>query len=261
LGVLAAVLLAAVRQVRVWLQGLVVLLIVIAVLVAGARAGWVSLAVVLMYWTALQVRAHGKRLLPVLALTVAGSAGLAGVLYFNDAQFAGRVDRTLLLVQGDRAAVDTALAFRLPIWETAARMAWAHPLNGVGVRGFRDAYPAYASAEDRWVQQRADRSSGANHPHQLVLEVWCETGLIGLLLWLLAATRLFAGWRKADQAQRMLAWGPAIALVAMCFPINTHLAFYSSFWGTVLFWLLAVYCASIRAHSAATPLNRPAANN
>ena len=38
------------------------------------------------------------------------------------------------------------------------------------------------------------------------------------------------------------------ALVAMCFPINTHLAFYSgSWWGLFFWWLLSLYIAALYA--------------
>jgi hypothetical protein len=31
----------------------------------------------------------------------------------------------------------------------------------------------------------------------------------------------------------------------MCFPLNTHLAFYSAWWGLLFWWLLALYCAAL----------------
>jgi hypothetical protein len=31
----------------------------------------------------------------------------------------------------------------------------------------------------------------------------------------------------------------------MCFPLNTHLAFYSSFWGLLFWWLLAAFAATL----------------
>lgn len=245
LGALAALPLALLLRRRIALQIMVVGLIGAAVLVAGARAGWISLALVLLWWLLRLSREAGRRPWPVLLLTTVAGLGLATTLYVNDAQFAGRVDRTLLLAGGEREAVDTALAFRLPIWETAGRMALAHPFNGVGVRGFRYAYPEHAAADDRWVLLHQGRM-GASHPHQIVLELLCETGLPGLLLWLAATLLLLRAWRQASAAQRSLAFGAAAALLAMCFPLNTHLAFYSSFWGTLLFWLLALYCVAIR---------------
>jgi len=31
----------------------------------------------------------------------------------------------------------------------------------------------------------------------------------------------------------------------MLFPVNTHLAFYSAWWGLVFAWLLGLWCASL----------------
>jgi hypothetical protein len=45
----------------------------------------------------------------------------------------------------------------------------------------------------------------------------------------------------------MRARAPALALIAMCFPLNTHLAFYSAWWGLLFWWLLALYCAALGA--------------
>jgi hypothetical protein len=36
----------------------------------------------------------------------------------------------------------------------------------------------------------------------------------------------------------------------MCFPLNTHLAFYSAWWGLLFWWLLAAYCAALGARDA-----------
>ena len=51
-----------------------------------------------------------------------------------------RMQRSLLALQGSEQALDEASAGRLRIWGTALRMSAAHPINGVGVRGF----PGYA---------------------------------------------------------------------------------------------------------------------
>jgi len=51
----------------------------------------------------------------------------------------------------------------------------------------------------------------------------------------------------ADASARSRAFAPALALVAMCFPLNTHLAFYSAWWGLLFWWLLALYCAALSA--------------
>ena len=88
------------------------------------------------------------------------------------------------------------------------------------------------------------------HAHQIVLEVWTETGVIGLLCWLGGFGFLLRCWQRApaELREQALPWG--IALVSMCFPLNTHLAFYSNFWGVLFWWLLAVFAAQLSTRSA-----------
>jgi len=124
-------------------------------------------------------------------------------------------------------------------------MGAAHPLNGVGVRGFRYAYAAYAEPGDFFVDPVTHE--GASHAHQLLLELFSETGLIGVLAWLIGAWFAIRAWRRADAAARWRALAPGLALVAMCFPLNTHLAFYSAWWGLLFWWLLALYCAALQS--------------
>jgi hypothetical protein len=37
----------------------------------------------------------------------------------------------------------------------------------------------------------------------------------------------------------------SVALAVMVFPFNTHLAFYSAWWGLLFWWLLALWCAAL----------------
>jgi O-antigen ligase len=122
-------------------------------------------------------------------------------------------------------------------------MGSAHPVNGVGVRGFRVAYADHAAADDPWL--RPEQGGAALHPHQVLLELFAETGVPGLLAWLLAAAVAIRAWRLADPATRERALAPALALAAMLFPLNTHFAFYSSFWGLLFWWLLALYATAL----------------
>jgi O-antigen ligase len=163
----------------------------------------------------------------------------------DSAAFAARVQRTLLVLGGSAHDVDEASAGRLRIWSTALRMTAAHPVAGVGVRGFRYAYPSFAAPGDPFVDTKTDE--GAFHAHQIVLEVLSETGAIGLLFWMVGAYFAIRAWRRADVEARERAFAPALALAVMCFPLNTHLAFYSAWWGLLFWWLLALYCAALMA--------------
>ena len=75
----------------------------------------------------------------------------------------------------------------------------AHPLTGVGVRGFRYAYPAYAAPKDTFVDTASD--TGASHAHQIVLEVLSETGVVGLVFWIAGVVFAVRAWLRADAAR------------------------------------------------------------
>ncbi|HRQ65605.1 MAG TPA: O-antigen ligase family protein [Xanthomonadaceae bacterium] len=216
-----------------------------AIMLAGSRAAWVSYALVLL---ALIWRSAPSALLAlrngILVTLAVGVMMLTA--YQGSERFALRMDRTAALLAGTAEDVDTALAGRLPIWRTALVMAAANPVSGVGVRGFRRAYPEYAAADDPWVGWNGDPGEGAFHAHQIVLEIIAETGFLGLALWLWGAWLAIVAWSRSHAEVRRDAFPVALALAVMVFPINTHLAFYSSFWGLTLWWLLALYVAALR---------------
>ena len=224
-----------------WQAGLALLLIGSAVILAGTRSAWIMLLLVIAtlgyaHWGA---RRAGFALLAVIAL---GSV-IGTVAYHSSESFAGRIERSRAVFSGDRAGLDHALAYRLPIWENAWRMTAAHPINGVGVRAYRDAYPDYAEPDDRWLG--FFEGKGAAHAHNIVLELLSETGLLGLLIWCLVIGWLWRRARRVDlaiSASSRSAW--SAALIAMLFPLNTHYAVYSSEWGGLLLVLAAGWLAS-----------------
>ncbi len=211
----------------------------VVILLAGSRASWLVFGLVLAVsgWR----RFGGKRLL----LSLFAGITLISVLAFSfSPQFASRIQRSMAVLSGDTAGLDEALSGRLSIWRAASSMIADHPINGVGVRGFRDEYVHYARADDRWLSHG---EGGALHAHQIVLEVLSETGMIGLLLWLMGLALATRAWRWAMPESRKRAAVPALALGVAVFPLNTHLAFYSTFWGGVFLLLLALFAGSLFA--------------
>ncbi|SBV38119.1 conserved membrane hypothetical protein [uncultured Stenotrophomonas sp.] len=210
----------------------------IAILLAGSRASWITYALVLLF--------TGWRLLGARWMVLAMLAAVLGVaaLGTGSTQVRERIAATLPALSGKAADINAASAGRGRIWSGALCMVREHPVNGVGVRGFRDAWPECDPAHG----QGAEWGDGpALHAHQLVLEILSETGLLGLSLWLMGAAMAWRAWRYADVAARERARPAALALLVTVFPLNTHLAFHSAFWGGVLLLLAALYAGALTA--------------
>lgn len=210
----------------------------LVVLLAGSRASWITYGLVLLFsgWRVL----GWKRL---LALFGFGAVVLAGLVLVSP-QVQQRVERTLQAATADQEGVDTALSGRTRIWGAAACMIREHPFNGVGARGFRDAFPACDPEPGRMA---AWGGGPALHAHQVALEVLSETGGIGLLLWLAGVAMAWRAWRYAGEYARERARPAMLALAVTLFPVNTHLAFYSTFWGGLTLMLAALYAGSLLA--------------
>lgn len=210
----------------------------VVVLLAGARAAWLTFALVLVFsgWRLL----GWKKLLGVFAF---GALSLV-VLALASPQFGERIERSAQLLAADESGVDVALSGRAQIWRAASCMVREHPVNGVGARNFRNAFPECdpsPEATPAWGE------GPALHAHQIVLEVASETGLIGLLLWLAGAALAIRAWRYATLQARDRARPAMLALAVTVFPLNTHLAFYSTFWGGLTLLLAALYAGSLLA--------------
>jgi O-antigen ligase len=210
----------------------------VVILLTGSRASWITYALVLAVsgWRLL----GGKRLLAVFA---AGAVVLLA-LGLASPQVRERLERTTHALRADTQGVDAALSGRARIWGAATCMVRAHPINGVGARGFRQAFPA---CDPDPANPPAWGAGPALHAHQIVLEILSETGAFGLLLWIAGAALAWRAWRYADEASREQARPAMLALGATVFPLNTHLAFYSTFWGGLTLLLAALYAGSLLA--------------
>jgi O-antigen ligase len=108
----------------------------------------------------------------------------------------------------------------------------ANPINGIGTRGYRHVYAEYAEADDYWI---VGGRRGQNHPHLQLLEIGVETGLIGLIGFLCIYLFFVREFFQEARFSMKALW--VLALLVAWFPLNTHLAFYGSYWSSFA-WLL-----------------------
>lgn len=236
----------------VWVQVLTFVATTFVIISAGSRAAWVAfLCVIAAYAILFWARRRKFPWKPVSLCLVLGVAiGTLG--YQVSRPFQLRVDQTFTEMK--RPFQIGSLSHRAWIWRGGWNMFRAHPVNGVGARGFRYAYAEYADANDPYLAGVPPILP--THSHQMLLEVATETGLIGLAgLFALIGVLVHAGWRASARAQRyMLPF--ALALTAVYFPLNTHWAIYGAHLSQVLWFMIALYFAARAAGSAAEP--RPA---
>lgn len=140
------------------------LLSALAVGLSFSRAGWLTLiaqVVMVAFFSRWRWRLIG-------AAAVVAAAGFAG---------SGRV-RERILVELDPGSPANTVVLRLSLWKSTLNMLAHRPLFGGGLSGFKTS-----------IQPYRDPAYHENqiYPHNLLLNFWSETGLLGLLafLWLM----------------------------------------------------------------------------
>ena len=99
---------------------------------------------------------------------------------------------------------------RVDLWQATLHMLRDHPIFGGGLFGFAKTIQAYRGGvyEENLI-----------YPHNIVLNMWTETGLLGLVsfVWLLVQTFRVSwrGWTSGPQAWRAIQLGIVLAMVAV----------------------------------------------
>jgi O-antigen ligase len=191
-----------------WLAGLVLL---VTLFLTYSRGAWAAIAIGALLILVLVFRRGREVAVAVVVLAVA--AGLIG---------------GPKLVHALRAGHANTVQTRLDLWRSSVRMLRDHPLIGVGPDNFLHYY-APTRRQDLWQRICApglgymEPGAGAepclSHPHNVVLDFWLGTGILGLLafLWLqLSFWRMAAhAWRRwRDTPNGALALGAMAAMVA-----------------------------------------------
>ncbi len=185
-----------VRRQTPWLmRGLCVLaggLAVTAIVYSHSRGGFIGLVVAMGVWIFLE---RSRRM---SSLITAGVLAIALVL-FAPSTFWQR-NETVTDFHEDASAMGRVYA-----WEVASKMSTDNPLVGVGLGGFRYAWPLYAPPE----------ATTAYVAHNVYLDVVGELGFVGLLLFLIFTGGAAGGAFSASRS-RTNAWLANGIAAAVC---------------------------------------------
>ncbi len=238
------------REWAPWAWAVSFTLVLGAVLISGMRAGWLTMAVVLLTYVLLMFQRENRELrrmmlsVPLLAVLILSFS------YFASPLFQQRIESTRAAYLDEGAELDEATSNRLPIFTTAWNMYVHHPVNGVGVRAFPVAYMVYAAEDDIHIR-KSGGVSGATHAHNVVLEVMADTGTIGLLGLLLGAVLALRWWWRGSPAQRQDSFPFLLAVLLILFPLNSHFAIYGTYTSSLLWFLLGLWASTSRPALAA----------
>jgi len=133
---------------------------------------------------------------------------------------------------------------RVQIWETGLRIVKDNWVNGIGVRGFRYIdQNLYIHDKDPVISKHASIST---HSHQITLEILIETGVIGIigfiLFWVLLVRYYVMGWHNYKYRENLF-W--LIPVMVATFPLNMHKSFYGHFSSIIIWILVSIAVANI----------------
>ncbi len=214
------------------------------ILMTFKRSAWVMLLIGVAYLLIFFISKRGVlkslvsiRLILILFFTVS-------VALLSGSILSDRLSKNLGFFSGDLEQVDVASNHRISLWKTGYEMFKDKPLLGIGPRGFRHAYLEYAEVDNYWLQ---DGRRGQTHPHSNIVEVFVETGVLGFLGYLCFYGFFVVRFFREKYFTDALAWSLTV-LIVWC-PLNTHLAFYGSYWSSFAWMLIAISLASFRLQS------------
>ena len=155
-----------------------------------------------------------------------------------------RVESLSGLWSGDREKFERAVTYRLSIWETALNMWSTHWLNGVGPRGFQYAYTKHNPERDYYLLHGGSHGS-ARTPHLQLLEIAVETGVIGLLGYVVLATVFLRSLVRLDRTSFRSVFPFALMMIVALFPFSGHMAFYGVRATGLIWWIIIVNASAL----------------
>lgn len=148
--------------------------LVLALFLTRSYTVWVAVSVTLCFFL-LFYKKTSFSWRKKMALILLVSAVFAGLLFFESGseKWQSFID----------ASPRSSLASRMMIWKASFRIIADHPVLGIGIGRFQEVYLSYQQYFSPYLEWAVPQ------PHNLYLAVWLQTGIVGLLGFL-----LLVGW-------------------------------------------------------------------
>ena len=239
-----------------WLTLLLIPYIYVIILSVGKNS-WVMLVIsvflyiIYLYLSGYFSKLKKSQLIIALVICIAGFALLSNAgkiipeekaIWIED-----RMQSMVSLLSGDIDNAGATFQHRIMIWEGAIRVSSDHWINGVGPRGFRYIVDDYIHSDDEYfISKVASRST---HPHQILLEIMTETGMIGVIGYLLFFTLILKEAMKLIREKNYDALPWIFPVIIAVFPLNMYKAFYGNYTATLIWVLITLsFTSKTREH-------------
>jgi O-antigen ligase len=228
-------LLLAFKQPRVLAFALVISVTVAVVAMLVVREVFGGILALVMMALALAV----VELFPKLGFRIIASF-IAFIIMFAPLLFG------LMVGSADAALADDSASYRAAIWKRVLEVIGEHPVFGAGVGALREINETIPSGVF------AGQPLVPNHPHNMPLQLWAETGAVGAIL--MSAAIVMAGWRLPGPAKLGRA-GWRAASIAGGFLAAACVSFdlWNEWWWAVGGFLAVLCVAHLPENGAAGP--------
>jgi hypothetical protein len=211
------------------------------IVLSGSRTGLIMLIVGLFGWISYISYINKYFTWPKIILIFVAILSIIGLLAYQQPTRYGTSLQSV--ISGDLKTIDKFSGGRVGLWETSGRIYINHWFNGIGPRGYRYAYDEYRPVEGKY---HWDYPDGSTHPHFVLLEIATETGVIGIIGILLAIYFIFKPLSGLSIRQKTNAFPWMLGALLAIVP-NIGKAFYSSFWLSLIMWMIFIGIANTRS--------------
>jgi len=233
IAVAASILCYGCQRVARAVSAVYLVLAVPAFLLTFSRGGYLAL---LGVGIGLALASRRRRLLLTIAVAVT-------VLFALIPPITVRLEHELNFADGNNTLVG-----RSYLWRATWQMLQHYPITGAGLAGFETRLGPY------WNPTHIDRFI---YPHNIVLNFWSATGLLGLaaFAWLLyAAFRVsWRGWRASGLPWRAMHFGVVLALVGILIHGLVDVPYFKNDLSLEFWALLGITWAGLRWGAATEP--------
>lgn len=202
-------------------DGIIFLTSLAACIMINTRGAWLDLAIVLPFIIAYRLKNRKKFLIAIVTLAI-----FSGIFLFASPKTFQRLE-TFTTVNSEQSVIE-----RFLMWKSAINAIEDNPLMGVGFGNYEAQYQ-----EKYMLDEAKERFQG--HAHNVYLQFWAETGLLGLILFCaLFGYILHWSWHRAENFYALIIFSATLDFM-LCGLTDYSFA---SFSVMRVYWLLFGIC-------------------